>query len=376
MSELEHSRRAERRAALRRLLATPLVLAQRDPEDFERICRHADGLIRWFDDVPGWRLSVEPASGFARLFKIPGERAGERPARSRSGVAFDRRRYTLVALALSALSDLAGQTTVRDLADRVRQAGAGEAGLEPFDPDRSSERRAFVDALVFLADAGILRIRDGDADGWARDRETGDALYDVNDRLLTHFLGGRPESHPDTEEGRRARARQEVVRAVLDEPVLYLEDLSQEAREWFSRGGGWLYGKLEDVGLSIERRLEGVAAVDPTGELSDELFPDGGSTVKHAALLLAEQIAQPARRDRDIGLEELERLSGMLLQMYGEGWSRQYPRDAAGASRLTADALALLENFGLARRDGEGWRARPAVARFRPGTPGTSKESE
>jgi hypothetical protein len=380
LSEVETARQLERKSAVRRLLVSPLILAQREPEEFDRICRHAAWLIRWFDDVAGWRLSVEPTFGFARLFKIPAALAGSRPARTRSGVPFDRRRYALLSLALSALSDLAGQTTVKDLAERVRISSQGERELEPFDSDRSSERRAFVDALLLLADAGILRTRDGDAEGFARDGQE-DALYDVNDRLLVHFLGGHEDPIPDTEEGRKTKGKQEVVRMALDEPVLYLGDLNPEAREWFNRGSGWLYERLsEDVGLAVERRLEGLAAVDTAGEVSDEMFPDGGSTAKHAALLLAEQLVDPARRDREIGIEEIQRLTELLLHSYSKrcGWSRQYGCDASGASSLAADTMILLENFGLVRRIGEAWRPLPAIARFRPGAPGgeTSRENE
>jgi uncharacterized protein (TIGR02678 family) len=380
MIEIQSARDADRRSAIRSLLASPLLLEGRDSEAFRRVSRHSAWLIRWFDENPGWRLSVEPGAGFARLCKIPPKRAGARAARTRAGLPFDRRRYVLLSLALSSLSELAGQTTVRQLADLVREAGEAEGGLEPFEPDRGAERRALVDALLFLADQGVLRARDGDAEGYVRNPE-GDALYDVNDRLLVHFLGSGEELLPETEEGRKIRARHEVFRAVLDEPVLYLEDLGAEAREWFNRSSGWLYERLsEDAGLIVERRLEGLATIDPAGEVSDELFPDGGSTVKHAALLLAEQIAEPARRHRDIGLDEVERIVGLLLSSYSAdcGWSRQYPCDAAGAANLAADAMALLERFGLARRGAAGWRALPAVARIQPGAPGdgTSEEIE
>lgn len=372
----------ERRRALRALLASPLRTASQDPEIFTAVCRHAEALTSWFDETAGWKLAVDPAAGFARLFKTPPPKAGRRELRSRTHVPFDRRRYALLSLALAALSETSGQVTVRRLADLVLDASRAEKGVEPFEPDRFSERRAFVDALLWLCEIGVLTLRDGDADAYVQGAG-GDALYDVNDRLVVHLLAtpvppsrvSEPgelsrETYPDTDEGRRRRARHEVMRTLLDEPVLYLEDLSDEGRAWLDSARSWLYARLrDDAGFEVERRREGLATVDPAGEVTDERFPDGNSTVRHAALLLAEPLAAPERRAAGLLDVEIERLTALLIESYGKdcGWSEEYRGDPAGAARLAREAMALLERFGLALyRDGR-WLARPALARFRPG---------
>ena len=381
MSLIEARAREERRAAIRALLVSPLIVGSRNPETFKSVSRHADRLAGWFDDTAGWRLAVDPSAGFARLFKNPPARAGRRVLKSRGRVPFDRRRYVLLSISLAALSEMAGQMTVRRLAELVQDAAGAEAEIDPFEPERFSERRAFVDALLWLADAGVLASRDGDAEAYVRSAE-GDALYDVNDRLVAHLVGtplapslaAGPgelgvETYPDTEEGRRMRARHEVTRTMLDEPVLYVGDLSDEARAWLDQTRSWLYQRLrDDCGFEIERRREGLSAVDPAGEVTDERFPDGKSTVRHAALLLAEQLSDPARRETGLLSEEIDALAALLVENYAKdcAWSRAYVDDPAGAARLAADAMDLLERFGLAeRRDGR-WRPRPAIARFRP----------
>ena len=372
----------ERRAALRRLLGSPLLLAERDPEDFALVVRHRVALSRWFSEQAGWTLTVEPAAGHARLFKRPARRDATRPARVAGKPPFDRRRYALLCLALAALDDGPPQVTLARLAAGVRDLSLEDSSIPAFDPDLPAERAAFVDVLRLLGELGVLALRDGEAERFTRQREA-DALYDVRERLLSQLLAapvppslaGSParmceEEGADTEEGHRRRARWTVFRRLLDDPVLYLDELDARSAEWLEHGRGFLYERLEeDAGLTVERRLEGLAAVDPAGELTDTVFPEGSSTVKHAALLLGEWFADLHRAGGAAPrtLDEVAARVGELLREHEGRWSKAYPADGEGARRLAGDALALLEAFGLARHSADGWSPRPAVARFVPG---------
>jgi len=384
---LETARQAERRAALRHLLRRPLTLAQDEPEVFAAIVRHRGWLADWLAEQPGWKLVVSPAGGFARLHKVPAEADATRPARLSGRPPFDGRRYVLFCLLLAALDESAAQTTVKRLAALVEHQSRGEDGVAAFDPNVFAERRAFVDALRFLVELGVLGVRDGDADRWAQD-EGGDALYDVDERVLGQLVaapvppalagdpaGLRREEYAETEEGERARARHRVFRRLLDEPVVYYEDLPAREYEWLDHSRGFVYARLaEDAGLVIERRREGLAAVDPAGELADTLFPDGGSTVKHAALLLADRITRRVREHGpgpEISEAEIVSWTAALMADYGEPchWSRMYPASEDGARRLAGDAMALLLSFRLVCRGAAGFRPRPAIARFAPTAP-------
>lgn len=373
---------AERRRALRALLAEPLLLAERRPELFAAVVRHRAELSRWFSEHAGWTLAVEAAAGHARLMKRPARPDPSRPARAPGKGAFDRRRYALLCLALAALDDGGVQTTLARLAEAVRELSLEDPALAPFDTDQHAERTAFVDALRLLCHWGVLTLRDGDAERFARSRE-GDALYDVRERLLGQLLAapvppalaGTPERMCEeegarTEEGERVRARFGVFRRLLDDPVVYLDELEPRARDWLEGGRAFLYERLErDVGLEVERRQEGLAAIDTAGELTDTAFPDGGSTVKHAALLLCEWLAdrgRPSRGAEAVSRDELDARVAALREEYGASWSKEYDGGADGTRRLADDALALLEGFGLAARAGAGWLARPAAARFAP----------
>lgn len=389
----ELSRATERRRALRALLARPLLLARHDPDAFAAVVRHRAELTRWFAEYPGWTLLVDPAAGHARLLKRAARRDATRPARAPGKGAFDRRRYTLVCLALAALDRSGPQVTLARLAAAVREVSLEEPALAPFDPDVAAERHAFVDALRLLVELGVLSIRDGDAEGYARGREGADALYDVQERLLGQLvaaplppaLAGTPErmaeeERAQTEEGERLRARQQVFRLLLDDPVVYLDDLDARSREWLGHGSGFVYERLEqDVGLLVERRAEGLAGVDPEGTLTDTAFPEGSSTVKHAALLLCEWLTDRARAgwtDPDgpvpppvpIPWPDLVARIAALRADCGAAWSKEYG-GPDGDERLARDGAAVLEAFGLAVRTAEGVAARPAAARFAPGPP-------
>jgi uncharacterized protein (TIGR02678 family) len=381
----EEAAAAERRRALRRLLREPLLLESRDPDAFAAVVRHRAAIGRWFSEHAGWSLVVDAGAGHARLMKRSGRRDATRPARVRGRPPFDRRRYTLFFLALAALDDGPAQTTLAHLAEGVRELSIEDPSLAPFDPDQHAERSAFVDVLRLLDELGVLVQRDGDAERYARSRE-GDALYDVRDRVLGQLLAapvppalaGSPErmveeERAQTEEGERIEARQTVFRRLLDDPVVYFEDLPPRAQEWLEGGKGFVYERLErDVGLVVERRGEGLAAIDPEGELTDTLFPDGSSTVKHAALLLCEWLADEAKRARahkdgsPVAFSSiLDRLAALRAD-YGSKWSKEYEDGEPGTRRLAADALALVAAFGLAAEREGGWTALPAAARFAP----------
>jgi uncharacterized protein (TIGR02678 family) len=380
---------AERRSALRALLARPLLLAERDPEAYAAVVRHRAELVRWFQENAGWTLVVDPVGRHARLMKRPARPDPTRPARAPGKRAFDRRRYVLLALALAALDDEPVQVTLARLAEKVRDLSLEEPELAPFDPEGAPERHAFVDVVRLLEDLGVLALRDGDVERYARSRE-GDALYDVRERLLGRLLAApRPpalsaspahmaeEERAGTEEGERTAGRHAVFRQLLDDPVVYKEDLDARGRDWLAAGSGFLYERLaRDAGLAVERRAEGLLAVDRDGSLTDVVFPEGGSTVKHAALLLCEWLAdrgREARRreapaeSRDAPWPEVVARVCALQDVHAGRWSKEFDATDAGAGELAREAARLLVAFGLvAFTKGGALAARPAAARFAP----------
>lgn len=370
----------ERRQAVRLLLGRPLVGAEGpDPDAFALVRRHATWLREWFGDQLGYRLVVE--TDLARLHKRPPPDGLPRPARTRSGTPFDGRRYAVLCLVLAALERTELQTTLSTLAEEVKLLAASEE-VRPLELERHTERQGFVDAVRLLVEQGVLRLADGDDTEFVEGR--GDALYDVDGRRLAQILSlpvppdlQGPEDldvdvYPHTEEGQNRRLRHRLMRRLVEEPVLYLDALDEAERSYLASQRHFLVSRaVAATGLDAEVRREGVALIDAPGRTTDVTFP-GQGTVAHAALLLAERLAERARRSGaatgervTVPFAELHGVAGELLDRFGRYWSKAYRDDPAGPGRLLADALEKLEELALVARRPEGVEPLPAIARYR-----------
>jgi uncharacterized protein (TIGR02678 family) len=368
----------EQRQAVRLLLAHPFVTDSRpDPEAFALVRRHARELQRWFAEQLGYRLVVD--AELARLHKRPAPGARLRPLRTQSQAPFDPRRYSLLCLVLAALERLEVQTVLSELAEQVALLATSEEGVRRLSLESHAERQAFVDAVRWLVEIGVLTLADGEDTAFLEGR--GDALYDIHSRRLSQLLTAPvppalpadPEElaadvYPDTEEGANRRARHRLMRRLIEEPVLYLKDLDEGERTYLTLQRHYLAGQVTSkTGLAVEVRREGLAAIDPEGRLTDLAFPASG-TVSHAALLLAERLAERGRTGEALVVpeHELRAALGALLERYGHLWSRAYCDDP---DRLLSEALERLERLGLAARREGSVEPLPAVARYKAEEP-------
>ncbi|UAK30453.1 TIGR02678 family protein [Nocardia asteroides] len=403
------------------------------------IRRWATELREDLAELFGYRLEVTETT--ARVFPVSDRLDAGRPARTPGERVFDRRRYAYLALALAALGRAGDQITLSELADQVAAYAGRVDGLE-LATDRAADRDAFVDAVAWLTVRGALTLADGDAGGWASDPEAGEALYDIDrpvvfalfrpPRALQHLhsVGGLlaeeltaagGSAHPAT----IAETARRVRRALVEQPVVYAEDLAPEERPVLVQDR-----VVADVelftGLRAERRAEGVALIDTSGRLSDVRFP-GTGTLAQVALLLAGEIADrvldidnplprlrptqnpsaaladqldraipestvfaplaelravdsPAdetdplddtheQRDRPappayplIDRDWLRETVRALADRYGATFAAQWQADVP---RLTTEVVALLERLRLVRVVDEGLLVLPALARYR-----------
>lgn len=300
---------ADYQKAVRLVLRHPLITpVYPDGGALATVRRWAEQLRTDLMEVLGYRLIT--TADTARLQRAQDQLDPTRPALSRSGRPFDRRRYAYLALTLAALGRHGAQVALGELADAVAADAARIDGLG-LDTERKHDRDAFVDAVSWLTERGALRLADGSAASWASDPERAEALYDIDREVLTAVhrptrvlqhvtsvtalldsAGARSLS-----EGRRAQrlsASRRARRLVLEHPVAYYADADPELT-----GQLRAPGLAEDItrltGLTIERRAEGIALVDTSGRLSDTRFP-GGGTVAQAALLLGARISEAAAR--------------------------------------------------------------------------------
>jgi uncharacterized protein (TIGR02678 family) len=391
---LQEHLEAERTEAVRRLLAKPLLDGAYDPGAFRLVARHTAWLTEYFEQACGWVLTVDTTSAFARLWKRPAAVDTTRPLRRTRGdhIPFDRRRYQLLCLVCAELVRHP-VTTIGMLAGAVTP----DAGL---DTSRQAERSAFVDALRALIGWGALEVSAGELDAYVGSDGVNALLAadltrvhrllvptaapsslpaalsveEAADQLLhePRYGTGVGEA-PTAETGEEARnrwARHRLGRRLLDDPVVYLEDLSDVEIAYLSSISGrrWLRERAAGAGLEIEERAEGFLAVDPDAIATDERFPAPAGNVHQLALLLADRLvaADPtgSRRLVHLSVDDLGAAVQEVLDRF-PGWARGQ-RDEGGPERLARQAADLLVAFGLARRDGAGGiEARPALARYR-----------
>jgi uncharacterized protein (TIGR02678 family) len=368
---------AERQDALRLLLRHPLVTSDGPhAEAFKLVRRHKDDLARDLRQLLGYRLVVE--AGFARLYKAGLGPGRARPLRRASGAPFSPRAYAYLALCCSVLLTGRQQVLLSGLVEQVRHAGA-EAGIE-LGADSHADRRAFVAALRQLVAWGVLVEDDGTVAAFADDAAVEALLY-VRRDLVRHLLAVplRDVEHPDelvrlaAEPGVAGGARHLVRRLLVEEPAVLADDLDAESWEWLrqsQRREARAFGEL--IGLELEIRAEGVAAIDPREELTDEAFPRGG-TLGHAALLAVSELARRLRpealpRDEVIGTVPvpdglLDEVVARLLERHGARWKQDY---LDHPERLQRDVEDLLVAMGLLRRSPGGLRLSAIANRYAP----------
>ena len=375
---------AERRRAARALLASPL-LSVADP-DFRLVRRHAGALAVWFTQETGWRLVVDTES--ARLFKTPARLDdATHPARTpRTRAPFTRRRYVLLCLALSVLERADAQITLGRLAEGVLTAAADPAltgaGVE-FRLERREERSDLVAVVRTLLDWGALERVAGDEEAYLASGGN-DVLYDVRRRVLgTLLAAGRGpstvratgfeerlaelarEALPETDELRLRALRQRLTRRLLDDPVVYYADLTEEEQAYLVSQRHAIVRRISELtGLVGELRAEGIAMADPEDQLTDVRMPEQG-TEGHATLLLAAHLAAVGKPQ---STKRLHALVWELATQHQSYW-RKAVRDPAGAAEVLAGALDRLEALDLIDRHGldlaaQTVTAKPALARY------------
>jgi len=363
---------ADLRDAARALLRSPLLHADRDRDELALVRRNQAELTRLFAEGLGYRLVVEP--GLVRLYKTGLAPDGTHGLIRRNKTAFNPRRYLMLALTLAALTRARRQVMVDELVAGVRSAAVdAEVAV---DLDGIADRRALHSALVALIDLGVLTERDGDLEHWAERQTT--SLLDIHrDRLAvlaSASLAGLdcPEdlfnvvAVPSSAGGARVAVR----RVLVERPVLSAEDLSDEQAEWWRRSREREREWFRRLGLELELRVEGAAAIDLGGDLSDIAFPGAGST-PHLALLLVCALVDQLRAHGSldgvtwgrVAASTARTLADRIIERWSLGLRKAYRDDPDFAY---AEAIELLVAAGLVRHDGAGLLVHAAAARFAP----------
>jgi uncharacterized protein (TIGR02678 family) len=376
----------ERQRALCALLQHPLLTADGPlATEFGLVRRHATWLREWLAHHPGWGLMLH--SEVARLRKTPvnggiGTRAARDP---KTETEFTRRRYVLLCLLLAVLEQEDRQTTLGQLAEKLTtlcaaDATLAKAGIE-FDLGGMDQRRDLVQVVRLLLHLGVLRRRHGDEDQFVAGK--GDALYNVVRPVLATMLCVKrgpstvdeplledriaaiiEEPVPETNGGRTRRIRSQLMRRLLDDPVVYYDELEQAEFDYLNSQRSRLLSHVEQAtGMVPEVRKEGIAMLDLRGDATDLGLPEEG-TDGHLTLLVTQFLADELRQDHAIvGYAALGQHVAGLIEEHKRHWRKDVTLPGA-VEVLVEQAVEQLESLALIRRVAEGIKPLPAVARY------------
>jgi uncharacterized protein (TIGR02678 family) len=178
----------------------------------------------------------------------------------------------------------------------------------------------------------------------------------------------------DSDELRFRAIRWKLTRRLLDDPVLYYDDLTDDELAYLTRQRGFITARIGELtGLVAEVRAEGIAMVDPPpawglggapNDLTDVRMPEQG-THGHITLLLAGHLARAGGPVEPVELASRVR---ELAVEHGGFWSKS-AREPGAEPELVEQALTKLVALGLAVRTEAGVAPRPALARYAVGEP-------
>jgi len=282
-------------------------------------------------------------------------------------------------LALSALARADAQTTLGSLADDVLTAAAepelAAAGFT-LTLDSRADRSDLVAVVRLLLSWGVLSRVAGDEEAYL---SAGiDVLYDVRRPVLSVLLSGTrgpstvtampfenrlaeltAESVAETDELRNQALRRRLTRRLLEDPVVYYDELDEDERAYLLSQRHAITRRIEDAtGLVPEMRAEGIAMVDPEDELTDVRMPEQ-RTDGHVTLLVAEHLACREQAT----LDELHDFVRRAATEHATYW-RKGVTEPGAETELLATALEKLSALRLVQVDGSVVRRRPAIARF------------
>ena len=353
-------RELDLRAAARHLVAHPLVLEERDPDTFRLIRRHEHALDRRFTQRFGYRLQV--TTDTARLFKstvVP----RRRPLRTAAdqGRPLSAREYTMLALALAAVVAGPNVISLRDLLQKIRSA-ASDASVTV--TDEFADRRALIEALKWMIRHGLASETHDRVDRYIGDSDADAVLRIRPDRVAMLPLSTMARS--DTVDSLLARSEQRQLSSrawmrstLLEEPVLYRDDLADDEWAELRRRLGEEARIFDEMfGLRLEARAEGVAAIDPEDGMTDSRFPRSG-TVGHAALLV---VGQLVKAERPV-VEHSEFVA--VLEALAAEHRRYWSNLADRPDHLAAAVLELLQDHRLVEVSDRTVQLLPAAWRYR-----------
>jgi uncharacterized protein (TIGR02678 family) len=365
------------------LLTTPLVSARVEAARFGAVLRHRAQLTEWAARL-GYRLVI--TGSVARLHRDP---AG--PQRTAAPPAWDpppRRVLVLTAFIAAACEGTDVTTTVQALSDEVRALSVSPgARVTPYNPDRRTERQAFIRGLDQLAGLGILLRRTSDEAllrQWEEDGTGVGAGFEIDQDALLQFtdpytveLAFRPQDTVgETVEddgaptARTATRSQRLLRTLVEDTALLYADLHPLDAEYARTQRSWLAGHAADMtGGSVEIRAEGMLlrlpADRPASAAATAQFPAATAAPWFALKTL--DAATVGRLPDESGRITLTRSEAATVaeRVYQDNFGALTKVLKESPGRMFDAVEQVLAGVGLIRVTSTGWTVLPVAARYR-----------
>ena len=378
--------RAEAQDTFVALLTTPCVSARVAPARFTAVLQHRAQLTEWTGRL-AYRLVI--AGSVARLHRDP---AGpQRTAAPAMGASPSRRALTLMALTAAACEDADMTTTVQALSDEVRAISAAPGTrVMPYNPDRRTERQAFLRGVNQLAGLGILLRRTADEAllrQWEEDGTGVGAGFEVDRDALLQFTDPHTVAlalrQPEIDEGdddgndaqgtsgtRTATRSQRMLRTLVEDTALLYADLHPEDAEYARGQRSWLAGHASDMtGGTVEIREEGMLLRlppdRPASAAATVPFPAATAT-PWFALKMVEAVVTGRSPDDDgripLTPDEVETAAE---RVYTGNFGALTNDLKKSPLVMLAAVEPVLTEAGLVRVSDAGWTVLPVAGRYR-----------
>jgi uncharacterized protein (TIGR02678 family) len=380
--------RAEAQDTFVALLTTPFVSARVAPARFAEVLHHRAQLTEWAGRL-AYRLVI--AGSVARLHRDPaGPQSTSAPA---IGAPPSRRVLTLMALTAAACEDTDMTTTVQALSDEVRAISAAPgARVMPYNPDRRTERQAFLRGVNQLAGLGILLRRTADEAllrQWEEDGTGVGAGFEVDRDALLQFTDphtvalalrrfkvdnedddGGNEALRSTPGTRTATRSQRILRTLVEDTALLYADLHPEDAEYARGQRSWLAGHACDMtGGTVEMREEGMLLRlppdRPASAAATVPFPAATATPWFALKMLEAVVT--GRSSDDAGRIPLtpDEVETTAERVYTGNFGALTNDLRKSPLTMLAAIEPVLTEAGLIRVSDTGWTVLPVAGRYR-----------
>lgn len=357
-------------------------MGNKEPELYQAVKNHYEALQEWFQEYCGFTLLV--TRYFAKLEKMPGK------AQTWMGFgSFQQPRdYGLFTYCLWFLEGRGenDQFLLTELVEEIREHLTGRDVF--LDWTVYEHRLSMARALKLLKEMGVLATVDGDEGEWARSGSEGDnVLYECTPwsryvlRRFPQDLQNYTEvpelgegMYADTPEGVLKRRRHRIYRRLIQEPVVYDWEWTDDERYYVRNQRRLISEQLENMlGLQLERYQEGYLVFCPETSSDAQLFPTA-KALTDLALLLGGELRRSLRSETggltvdvqgriELTLVELENMMLRLREQHQNSWSKQHRQ--ATARELAAELLQHLAEWGLAGQvDQQRWWIYPALGRW------------